>query len=52
MHFCLWDIPALILLIAMVALLAVNVTRRKREEQGLEDELSAKMAAHASDRRS
>lgn len=48
MHFCLWDIPALILLIGAVALVTVNIIRGRRMERGLEDELSAKMAAEAS----
>ena len=42
--FCFWDIPALIVLIAIIA---VHVIRQKRRENEFEDELSDKMAQKA-----
>ena len=42
--FCFWDIPALIVLIAIIAVFVVHVIRQKRRENEFEDELSDKMA--------
>lgn len=42
--FCMWDIGALILLVAMVVVLVVHIIRQKKRENDLEDELSEKMA--------
>ena len=45
--FCFWDIPALIVLIAIIAVFGVHVIRQKRRENEFEDELSDKMAQKA-----
>ena len=45
--FCFWDIPALIVLIAIIAIFVVHVIRQKRRENEFEDELSDKMAQKA-----
>lgn len=45
--FCFWDIPALIVLIAIIAVFVVHVIRQKRRENEFEDELSDKMAQKA-----
>ena len=42
--FCMWDIGALIVLIAMIVVLVVHIIRQKKREQDFEDELSEKMA--------
>ncbi len=42
--FCMWDIGALIVLIAMVVILVVHIVNQKKREQEFEDELSEKMA--------
>lgn len=42
-----WDIPALIVLIAIIAVFVVHVIRQKRRENEFEDELSDKMAQKA-----
>ena len=39
-----WDIGALIVLIAMIVVLVVHIIRQKKREQDFEDELSEKMA--------
>ena len=45
--FCFWDIPALIVLIAIIAVFVVHVIRQNRRENEFEDELSDKMAQKA-----
>ena len=45
--FCFWDIPAQIVLIAIIAIFVVHVIRQKRRENEFEDELSDKMAQKA-----
>ena len=45
--FCLWDLGALIVLLAMIIVLVVHVIRQKKREHDLEDELSEKKAAQA-----
>ena len=42
--FCLWDLGALVVLVAMVIVLVVHIVKQKKRERDFEDELSAKMA--------
>lgn len=42
--FCFWDIPALIVLIAMIVVLVLHIIKQKRREKEFEDELSEKTA--------
>ena len=42
--FCLWDVAALIVLVAMVVVLVAHIIRQKKRERDFEDELSEKMA--------
>ena len=42
--FCIWDIPALIVLAAIIVLFAVHSHKMKREEKELEEGLSDKWA--------
>lgn len=42
--FCLWDICALIVLVAMVVVLVVHIVKQKKRERDFEDELSEKLA--------
>lgn len=45
--FCWWDIPALIILIAVIAVFAVKHRNLKKEEKELEDQLSGTYAKDA-----
>lgn len=42
--FCFWDIPALIILAAMVIVLIVHIVRQKKREKNMEEELASTMA--------
>lgn len=42
--FCFWDIPALIILTAMVIVLIVHIVRQKKREKNMEEELASTMA--------
>lgn len=42
--FCFWDIPALIILVAMVVVLIVHIVKQKKRERNLEEELANSMA--------
>lgn len=42
--FCLWDVGALLLLVAMIVVLAVHIVRQKKREREFEEELSERMA--------
>lgn len=37
--FCVWDIPALILLVAMAAVLGVHIVRQKKREKDFEKQM-------------
>lgn len=45
--FCWWDIPALLILIAVIAVFAVKHHSMKKEEKELEDRLSELYAVEA-----
>lgn len=45
--FCPWDIAALIVLVALIAVLAVHIVKQSRREKKLEDELNEKLEAEA-----
>ena len=45
--FCPWDIAAVIVLVALVAVLVVHVVKQKRREHKLEDALNEKQEAEA-----
>ena len=49
--FCMWDIPALIILLAMVVVLIVHMVKQKKREKSMEDELASSMAERAVGRR-
>ena len=41
--YCIWDIPALILLIAMVVICLIHIKKQKKREQEFEEELARKI---------
>lgn len=45
--FCMWDLAALLVLLALVVALIVHIVHAKRREARLEDQLSEKMAIDA-----
>ena len=42
--FCLWDLLALFVLVAMVIVLAVHITKQKKRQKELEKQLEARRA--------
>lgn len=41
---CIWDIPAFLLLVGMVAVCLTHIRRQKKREEKFEEELAAKIA--------